>query len=447
MPRRPVDEITVSTLNKAVRDIEEGKSKPRLIRVGGVSGLGLNVRLRSYASGESMSASWLLRRTVEGKRRDFALGGWPEVTLAQARERARQTLDQLWAGIDPLEARRNKVKPRSRTFREAARNHFEQKVSKEINVRDKAKWFNDLEKFAFPVIGDLPVDKIVTSHILEITRRPHVRYGSTVAKPLWEAVPERAQRCIKKIELILNREISEGGLSGANPARWKDHLSGMLPKPEKVRRKENQPSLPYPLLPAFMASLRTRNPSPSSKALEFLILTAARSGEVRGATWSEIDMERGLWTIPAERMKAKKDHRVPLSEAALSVLKATPCYALSSFIWPGSGKGGVISDTSLAALIKKMHANELASGRAGWVDLASGRTVTPHGFRSTFRVWATEQTTFPYEMAEMALAHRVGTAVERAYNRTDMVEKRRAMMEDWAAHVLNTVDVGLRAVG
>ncbi|SLN09981.1 Prophage CP4-57 integrase [Roseivivax jejudonensis] len=296
---------------------------------------------------------------------------------------------------------------------------------------------NDLKKFAFPVIGDVPVDQIETAQIIEITERPHIRYGTKTEKPLWQSVPERAQRCIKKVEMILRREISSGHRGGPNPAQWKDHLAAILPKPEKVRQKANQPSLPFTRLPSFIAALRARKPSPTSRALEFLILTAARSGEVRGATWSEIDLERGLWTIPAARMKASKDHRVPLSEAALAILNGSPRFAGMDLIWPGSGLKKPMSDATLAALLKKMHAADLKAGGDGLVDPASGRPATPHGFRSTFRVWASEQTSHPYEMVEMALAHNVGTAVERAYNRTDMVEKRRALMDEWANFALS----------
>lgn len=437
MPRRPVDEMTVSALNKAVRAIEEGRAKPRLIRVGGVSGLALNVRMRRYASGEAVSASWVLRRAHRGKRRDFALGGWPDVTLAQARERARIALDQLWAGIDPKAERKAagqviEAEALARTFREAAHDYFSRKVRGRINARDEAKWSGDLEAFVFPVVGDMPVDQIETRHMVAVTERPHIKYGSSEPQPLWHAVPERAKRCLKKVEAILTAEMRLGHRTGENPATWRGHLSDLLPKPEKVKAKGHQPALSYAQMPAFTAALRGREPSPSAWALEFLILTAARSGEVRGAKWSEIDSERGLWTIPAERMKASKDHRVALSDAALAILKATPPVAGTDLIWPGSGLNKPMSDATLAALVRKMHASEVKAGREGWLDPVSERTVTPHGFRSTFRVWAAEQTSHPYEMVEMALAHSVGTAVERAYNRTDMVEKRRTLMQDWA---------------
>lgn len=432
MPRRAVDEMTVSALNKRVREIEEGRVRPRRIRVGGVGGLVLNVRMRSYVSGEEISASWVLRRTLDGRRRDFALGPWPEVTLSQARERARGYMDKLWQGIDPAIKPRQTQEHSAPSFRDAAHDFFVRNVRGKINARDESKWFNDLETFVFPLVGDLAVNQIETSHIVAITERPHIRYGGHLPKPLWDAVPERAKRCIKKVELILSAETVQGRRSGSNPAIWKDHLSRLLPEPKKVKTKGNQPALPYSQLPAFMVALRKRERSPSAQALEFLILTAARSGEVRGASWSEIDLEGELWVIPASRMKGNRDHRVPLSVPALQILMAAPRFASTQLIWPGQSLAKPMSDATLAALTKKMHSKELSSGSAGWLDPRSNRTATPHGFRSTFRDWAAEQTSYPSEMAELALAHTVGSAVERAYRRTDMVEKRRAIMEDWA---------------
>ncbi len=447
MPRRSVDEMTVSALNRTVRQIESCSRPPGLIRVGGVGGLGLNVRIRSYASGKALSASWVLRRTFEGRRRDFALGPWPEVTLGQARERARVMLDKLWRGEDPAAERRAVAREKAPTFREAALSHFNRTIRGQINARDERKWMSDLESFAFAFIGDTPVDQINTRDMMKIAEQPHTKYGSNEEKRLWESVPERASRMFKKVEAILAAEARLGHRSGDNPAAWKDHLKHLLPKPATVKKEAGrQSALPYVQLPAFMAALRGREPSPSSRALEFLILTAARSGEVRGATWSEIDLDRGLWTISAARMKAGRDHRVALSEAAKAVLKATPRFAGTDLIWPGQGLGKPMSDGTLAALVKKLHAAEMKAGRAGWLDAQSGRPAVPHGFRSTFRDWAAEATSYPGDMAEMALAHEVGSAVERAYRRTDMFERRRAMMEDWATHALGAVG-GLRAVG
>lgn len=450
MPRRAVDEMTVATLNRLVREIDEGRATPKLIRVGGVGGLALNVRRRNYASGKALSASWLLRRTHEGRRRDFALGAWPEVGLAQARERARVLMDKLWQGIDPAEERRAaRVAQATKvpTFRVAALDYFNRQVRGRINARDEAKWMGDLEAFAFAIIGDEPVNRIETHHLMQIANQPHTRYGTQQEIRLWESVPERAARCFKKIEAILAAETRLQHRAGENPAAWRGHLSALLPKPAKVRAPGRQAALPYQHLPAFMAALRARDPSPSSRALEFLILTAARSGEVRGATWAEIDLTQELWIIPAARMKAGRDHRVALPKAAVAVLKATPPIAKTELIWPGLSLTAPMSDATLAALVKKLHVAEVKAGRLGWSDPRSGRPAVPHGFRSSFRDWAAERTEYPAEMAELALAHEVGSAVERAYRRTDLLERRRQMMEDWATFTLSEVGTEPRAVG
>ena len=424
MPRCAVEQLTAAQLNKRVTEIEEGKRRAGMIRVGGVSGLALNARIRRYPSGDRISASWVLRKTLDGKRRDFALGAWPDIQLATARERAREVLGKIWQGIDPTEEKRAAaLRAAAPTFRKAAQAHFERAVKGRINSRDEPYWFSDLETMAYDHIGALKVDRIEVHHMLAIAEQPYTRYGTGNVVKLWDAVPERARRLFKKVEAILDAETHLGHRGGANPAAWRGNLSALLPKP--VRKGIGpQPALPYAQLPAFMAALRAREPSPSTRALEFLILTAARSGEVRGATWDEIDLERGLWTIPAERMKMDRAHRVPLSTAALAVLEATPKLEGTPLIWPGRALQKPMSDMTLALLTKK----------GGWTDPRSGRLATPHGFRSTFRDWAAEVTTYPNEMAEIALSHDVGTATERAYRRGDQLEKRRAMMEDYSAH-------------
>jgi integrase len=295
------------------------------------------------------------------------------------------------------------------------------------------------------LIGDKPVDLIDTKDILAIAGQPHTRPGGTEEKRFWESVPERARRCLKKVEDILGAETRLGHRAGDNPAAWRDHLSKLLSKPDKLKAHGRQPALPYAQLPEFMAALRARDASTSARALEFLILTAARSGEVRGATWAEMDFEKGVWTVPAVRMKAGKEHRVPLPKAALTLLKAAPRFAKSDLIWPGA-QGKPMSDATLTALMKKLQAAEERAGRAGWLDPESKRPATPHGFRSTFRDWAAE-TGVDRDVAEIALAHNVGSVVERAYRRTDMLEQRRAVMEDWAGFALADVGTGLRAVG
>lgn len=256
--------------------------------------------------------------------------------------------------------------------------------------------------------------------MLRIAEQPYVKYGAKEERKLWECAPNAGRAVLKKIERILAAATRRGHRAGESPAQWAGHLAALLPAPQRVQAAGRQPALPCEQLPAFMAALRRRAPSPSSSALQFLILTAARSGEVRKATWSEIDLARGLWTIPAERMKAGRDHRVALPEAAQQLLKATPPVAGTDLIWPGKGLREPLSDMTVAALVKKLHAAEVKAGSSGWLDPRSGKPAVPQGFRPTFRDWAAEQTAYPAEMAELALAHEVGSAVERAYRRGEV---------------------------
>jgi integrase len=449
MPRRPVGELTPKQLNRIVADIAEHKRNPGFIRVGGVSGLALNVRKRKYASGEDISASWILRMTLGGVRRDFALGGWPTVTLAMAREKARRYVDKIADGIDPVAEKRERLAAvpqasKAPTFRDASQEFFNRTVRGRIGARDEAKWHSDLEAMAFPVIGDLPVDQITVEHLVAMAEQPYTRYGSDVEQKLWDAVPDRARRMYKKVEAILTAETRLGHRSGENPALWTGNLQALLPKPPK--RPKGQPALPYEQLPDFLAALRARDVSSSSLALEFLILTAARSGEVRGMVWSEVDLDKGIWSVPAERMKADRPHRVPLSPAAVRLLKAAPRYVGCDLVFPGKSNKPM-SDMTLASLVKKLHAAELEAGRPGFVDPNFGRPAVPHGFRASFSTWAAETTDYPSAMVEISLAHVVGNEVERAYKRTDQLEKRRELMTDWADHALASVGHGSKIVG
>jgi integrase len=247
-----------------------------------------------------------------------------------------------------------------------------------------------------------------------------------VLEPIWNTKTETATRLRGRIEAVLAWATVHGHRTGDNPARWKGNLDASLPKPKKGSKVKNHPALTLDDAPAWFADLRKREGF-ATRALEFVALTAARSGEVRGATWDEIDLEAGVWTVPAERMKAEKEHRVPLTEAAKALLEGMDRMGDSPFIFPAA-RGGALSDMALSACMKRI--NEAREG--GYLDARSKRPAVPHGLRSTFRDWAAERTEYPAEMAEMALAHQVGSAVERAYRRSDMMDKRRQMMEDWA---------------
>lgn len=385
-------------------------SKPGLHAVGGVSGLLLQVT----ATG---ARSWILRAIVGGKRRDIGLGGFPDVPLAKAREKARDRREQIEAGIDPIEQRRAArtalaaQQAKSIDFDECARRFLKSKSREFRNPKHKAQWQSTLQAYASPVIGRLPVDAVTLPHVLQILQ------------PIWTEKTETASRLRGRIESVLSWATVSGFRAGDNPARWKGNLDAILPKPGKLRKVRHHRALPWQEAPAFMQALRKRE-GIAAKALEFTILTAARSGEVRGATWEEIDLEAKLWTIPAERMKAQREHVVPLTPDAVKLLKALPRFDNSPFVFPAP-RGGMLSDMGLTAVMRRMK-----------VD------AVPHGFRSTFRDWCSESTSYPREVAEKALAHVIPNAVERAYRRGDLLTKRTRLMQEWARFLKSPAKAG-----
>lgn len=274
------------------------------------------------------------------------------------------------------------------------------------NEKHRSQWRNTLATYAYPYMGDLAVSDVATSHVM------------AALEPIWATKPETASRVRGRIEAVLDYAKSREWRGGENPARWRGHIANMLPKTTKVASVEHHAALPWLEIGAFMSALRKRE-AMAARALEFLILTAGRTGEILGAQWSEIDTGSALWTIPKQRMKAGREHRVPLSAAALAVVEAAradPSDDRSPFVFPGTKPGRPLSQMAMLMLLRRMD----------WGDL------TAHGFRSTFRDWCAETTSYPNEMAEIALAHTVGDKVEAAYRRGDMMEKRRRMMEDWA---------------
>lgn len=374
--------------------------RPGLHAVGGVAGLALMVK-------STGARSWILRTTAGGRRREFGLGGYPDVTLEQARERARELRELIRQGIDPAEQRRaaqdalRTANAKRLTFRQAAEKFLESKRREFRNPKHAAQWETTLKTYADPIIGALPVDQIEFPHIVRIL------------DPIWTSKTETAKRVRGRIESVLAYATASGFRDGDNPARWRGNLDAVLPKPNKVSKVKHHRALPYAELPAFMVSLREKN-GIAPRALEFLILTAARSGEIRGATWDEIDFKAKTWTVPGERMKAGKDHRVPLSAEALAILKALPRFEGGNYIF-AAPRGGPLSDMALSQVTRRMK-----------VD------AVPHGFRSTFRDWAAEHTNYAREVAEQALAHTISNAVEAAYRRGDLFDKRRRMMADWS---------------
>ena len=370
---------------------------PGFHAVGGVAGLHLRVS-------DSGARSWIVRLLVGRRRRDIGLGGFPDVTLAQARDRAREARAKVREGIDPIEARRAALTALrgTLTFDEAAERLIEAKAPEWKNAKHAAQWAATLKTYASPIIGKLPVDKIELAHIVD------------VLTPIWREKTETATRLRSRIEAVLSWATASGYRSGENPARWRGNLdAGIFPKAGKIRKVVHHAAVAIDAMPTFLADLRDRE-GMAARALEFLILTATRSGEVRGAQWSEIDPQAAVWTIPADRMKAGKAHAVPLSASALAVLDGLPRFAGNDLVFPAP-RGGVLSDMTLTAVMRRMQ-----------VD------AVPHGFRSTFRDWASERTNYPAQVAEMALAHAIGNKVEAAYRRGELIAKRTNLMRDWA---------------
>jgi integrase len=347
--------------------------------------------------------SWVLRYQIGHRRRDLGLGPYPEVGLARAREKALDARRLVKEGVDPLAERKRR---RALTFRAAAAALVESKRPGWRNAKHAAQWASTLETYAHPKLGRLDVRQVATADVLDVLR------------PIWAEKLETASRVRQRIEAVLDYAAAIGARpSGDNPARWRGHLDHLLPRPGKVRRVEHHAALDWREAPALMAELAKRE-GVAARALAFTVLTAARSGEVRGMTWREVDPGGAVWTVPAGRMKAGKEHRVPLAPAALALLGEAG--EPDALVFPSPTKPGQpLSDITLAAVLKRM----------GWGGL------TVHGFRSTFRDWAGEATAHPREVVEAALAHRLKDKAEAAYARGDLFTKRRKLMEDWAAYL------------
>lgn len=366
--------------------------------VGGVPGLHLRV--------SGGHRGWVLRVTIADKRKDMGLGPYPGVTLAEARQKARSVHDALVHGQVPsslASARREAIAEAvGKSFDWCAQQFLRDKESEWKNAKHRQQWENTLRDYASPHIGHMAVADVDLPHVL------------ACLQPIWRDKNETASRVRGRIESVLDWATVRKYRSGENPARWRGHLDKVLPAPKKVQKVEHHRAVAVADMPVFLRDLRTRH-GLAARALEFLILTAARSGEVRGARWDEIDQEARVWTVPASRMKAGKEHRVPLSDAAVKMLDSLPRIDGSPLLFPGA-KDQPLSDMSLTAVMRRMNCD-----------------AVPHGFRSTFRDWAGDSTSYPRELAEAALAHTLSSAVEAAYRRSDALERRREMMNDWAA--------------
>jgi len=384
----------------------------------GLYGDGGGLTLQITATGVK---SWLFRYMVAGKPFGMGLGPTHTVSLAEARQKALEARKLLIDGINPLAAKKQNqiaaalANAKMMSFDQCAEAYILAHKAGWKNAKHVDQWTNTLNTYASPVFGHLPVAVIDTGLVVKCLA------------PIWESKTETASRVRGRIESVLGWATTSGYRTGENPARWKGHLENLLATISKTSRTKNHPSLPWPRIGAFMSALRARE-GVSARAVEFAILTACRSGEVRGARWTEFDTVGKVWTIPAERMKAKREHQVPLSDAALDLLKSMPKDKHVDVVFAGT-KGQPLSDMSLTAVIRRMNGDD----KPVWAD-ANGDGITVHGFRSSFRMWAAETTNYPREVAEHALAHQLPDAVERAYQRGSQFAKRAALMTEWAVY-------------
>ncbi|WP_454834189.1 tyrosine-type recombinase/integrase [Pseudomonas lini] len=374
---------------------------------------GEGLRLVVKASGKK---SWVLRFQLAGKRREMGLGGFPDVTLKEARSKAVDQRKLLQQKIDPLTERdatrlaqqkaEQAQKAKAITFKSVTLDYIAAHRAGWKNAKHAQQWENTLTTYAFPILENLNTEDVTTEHVLQ------------VLTPIWQSKSETASRVRNRIEMVLDAAKARGLREGENPARWRGHLDKLLPPRSKVKVVVHHPALPWAEIPAFMKEI-AKHDDLSYKAMQLTILTACRTNEVLGSTWTEFDLEKKVWRIPPHRMKAAKEHRVPLSDAALSVLKGLAQIRSDSYVFPGAREGRPLSNMSMLMALRRMKREDL----------------TMHGFRSTFRDWAAESTNYPREVCEQALAHVRQDKAEAAYFRGDLFEKRLAMMRDWASFV------------
>jgi integrase len=407
-----------------VKKIEQLKKQPGRY----FDGHGLYLQVLSKTN-----QSWLLRYERNKKERWMGLGPLHTFGLSEARERARKARQQLFDGIDPLEQRRQEKTARaleaakSKTFHQCADDYFLTNRDSWKSLKWAKQFSLELNRYAYPIIGALPVSAVDTGLVLKVLEQRVEAARGLPAGTFWLTRNKLASRVRGRIEAILDFATVRGYRTGDNPARW-THLKHALGK-KAANGNRHHAALPYKDLPEFLVELRQLE-GVAARALEFTILTAARTGEALGATWPEIDLNAKTWTIPAERMKATKEHRVPLSDRAVELLSALPREQGNSFVFIGAGKGSGLSKDAMPAVLQRL-------GREG---------ITVHGFRSTFRDWAAEQTSYPNHVVEMALAHTIGNAVEAAYRRGDLFKKRIALMEAWSRYCSSPAATGANVV-
>lgn len=402
---RPVGTIKAGNLTQL--HIDQAK-EPGLYGDGG--GLWLRV-----SNNKKRSKSWVFRFKIS-RAREMGLGPLKTYGLSEAREKARKARQLVHEGKDPIEARRDELAARKAaqesaladTFKSCAERYIESHKAGWKNKKHIYQWRATMRDYAYPIIGELPVARVATSHVLQIL------------EPLWSTKTETATRVRGRVEKVLDWARVRGYRTGENPARWKNHLENALPKLADVRKIEHHPALAYPLMGGFMADLRKLS-GIAAEALEFTILTAVRTNETIGARWSEIDLDKALWVIPPERMKGRRskavEHRVPLSSQAVTLLRSIAAKSgTAGFVFPGAKPGRHLSDMAMLELLRRMDHTD----------------ITVHGFRSSFRDWAAEQTNFADEVCEKALAHAIKSKSKKAYQRGDLLERRAPLMQTWA---------------
>jgi integrase len=391
--------------------------------VGGVAGLLLQVRKPAQA-GAPAPRSWILRMRVGNERQLIGLGSYPQVSLAQARVQAKALVQDVKQGVDiraQKRAQRSAViaaASKNKTFVECAAAYMEAHSEDYTSAKHRKQWPATLNMYAYPVIGKILISDITMRHVLDVLLQDTIGKDKQVGK-LWYVKTETAKRLLGRIKTVLDYATVNEYRTGNNPAVWKGYLETQLPSPSKLSKTKHHPAIPYVDIGDFITALR-RDDNISAKALEFLILTAVRSGSVRMAEWSEINFNDQLWTIPAANTKTKQEHRVPLAPRAIKLLQSLPKLAGTSKLFP-SARGKALSDMTLSQLMRRMK-------ERGELKVEA----VPHGFRSTFRDWAAEQTSYSDEIRKAASGHTVGDSVHQAYQRTDLLDKRRRLMNDWA---------------
>lgn len=386
-------------------------------------GLGLWLQI-----GEAGTKSWLFRYMLDGKARMMGLGPYDDISLEKAREKASECRKLLIDSKDPIEERDTMkaldrlARAKSLTFDECASAYIESNRAGWKNDKHASQWENTLNTYASPIIGKLNVASIDTGMVLKVLEQ------------IWTTKPETASRLRGRLEAVLGWATVRGYRTGDNPAAWRNHLDKVLPARSAVAKVEHHPALPFPQIGSFTESLREQS-GIAVRALEFTILTATRTNETISATWREFDLDDCVWTIPAERMKAEKEHRVPLSKRAIDLVKEMLPLKTSEaspvFLSP---KGKTLSNAAMAAVLKRMNKVREANKLSRWIDPTSGRDAVPHGFRSTFRDWAGETTAYPKEVIEHAISHQLKDKAEAAYARGTLFTKRRRLMDDWATY-------------